>query len=102
MPVQASVYGDDPRPEVVALIERYKQKFKDGPVTEFAFPIYSFLQLWAQAVEKAGTVDAAKVVAVLNSFHDRPSILGPRSFFSTVAYSGSVPLPDRVDQQSHR
>ena len=80
MPVQASVYGDDPRPEVVALIERYKQKFKDGPVTEFAFPIYSFLQLWAQAVEKAGTVDAAKVVAVLNSFHDEPSILGPRSF----------------------
>jgi branched-chain amino acid transport system substrate-binding protein len=80
VPVQASVYGDDPRPEVVALIERYKQKFKDGPVTEFAFPIYSFLQLWAQAVEKAGTVDAAKVVAVLNSFHDEPSILGPRSF----------------------
>ena len=80
VPVQASVYGDDPRPEVVALIERYKLKFKDGPVTEFAFPIYSFLQLWAQAVEKAGTVDAAKVVAVLNSFRDEPSILGPRSF----------------------
>jgi branched-chain amino acid transport system substrate-binding protein len=39
VPVQASVYGDDPRPEVVALIERYKLKFKDGPVTEFAFPI---------------------------------------------------------------
>jgi branched-chain amino acid transport system substrate-binding protein len=80
VPVQASVYGDDPRPEVTALIERYKQKFKDGPVTEFAFPIYSFLQLWAQAVEKAGTVDAAKVVAVLNTFRDEPSILGPRSF----------------------
>lgn len=80
VPVQASVYGDDPRPEVTALIERYRQKFHDGPVTEFAFPIYSFLQLWAQAVEKAGTVDAAKVVAVLNAFRDEPSILGPRSF----------------------
>jgi branched-chain amino acid transport system substrate-binding protein len=80
VPVQASVYGDDQRPEVTALIERYKQKFKDGPVTEFAFPIYSFLQLWAQAVEKAGTVDAAKGVAVLNSLRDEPSILGPRSF----------------------
>ena len=80
VPVQASVYGDDPRSEVAALIERYRQKFKDGPATEFAFPIYNFLQLWAQAVEKAGTVDAAKVVAVLNSFRDEPSILGPRSF----------------------
>jgi branched-chain amino acid transport system substrate-binding protein len=79
VPVQASVYGDDPRSEVAALIERYRQKFKDGPAT-VAFPIYSFLQLWAQAVEKAGTVDAAKVVAVLNSFRDEPSILGPRSF----------------------
>ena len=66
---------------MVALIERYKQKFKDGPVTEFASPICSFLQLWVQAVEKAGTVDAARVVAVLNSFHDEPSILGPPVFF---------------------
>jgi branched-chain amino acid transport system substrate-binding protein len=80
VPVQASVYGDDPRPEVAALIERYKQKFKDGPVTEFAFPIYAFLELWARAVERAGTIDTDKVVAVLNSFHDEPSILGPRSF----------------------
>ena len=37
---------------MAALIERYRQKFKDGPATEFAFPIYNFLQLWAQAVEK--------------------------------------------------
>ena len=40
---------------MAALIERYRQKFKDGPATEFAFPIYNFLQLWAQAVEKAAT-----------------------------------------------
>ena len=36
---------------MAALIERYRQKFKDGPATV----AYSFLQLWAQAVEKAAT-----------------------------------------------
>jgi branched-chain amino acid transport system substrate-binding protein len=77
---QASVYGDDPRPEVRALIERYKAKFNEGPVTQYAFPIYAFLQLWQKAVEKAGTLDAAKVVAVMNTFKDEPTILGPRSF----------------------
>jgi branched-chain amino acid transport system substrate-binding protein len=34
-------------------------------VTQYAFPIYAFLQLWARAVEKVGTIEAAKVVAVL-------------------------------------
>ena len=92
VPVQASVYGDDPRPEVAALIERYKQKFKDGPVTEFAFPIYAFLELWARAVERAGTIDTDKVVAVLNSFHDEPSILGPRSFTDKLHIQVRSPL----------
>ncbi|MEH2584534.1 branched-chain amino acid transport system substrate-binding protein [Nitrobacteraceae bacterium AZCC 2161] len=80
VPVQASVYHDDPRPAIGELIARYKQMFKDGPVTQFAFPIYAFLQLWAKAVEQTGTVDAEKVVAALNTYHDEPSILGPRSF----------------------
>ncbi len=90
--VQASVYGDDPRPEVAALIERYKKKFNSAPVTEYAFPIYAFLQLWTEAVEKAGTVDAAKVVAVLNTFHDEPTILGPRSFTDKVHIQDQSPL----------
>ena len=89
---QASVYGDEPRPEVAALIERYKAKFKDGPVTQYAFPIYAFLQLWSKAAEKAGTIDAAKVVAVLNTFHDEPTVLGPRSFTAKLHIQDQSPL----------
>lgn len=88
---QASIYGDDPRPEVKALIERYKAKFKEGPVTQYAFPIYAFLQLWQKAVEKAGTVDAAKVVAVMNTFTDEPTILGPRTFSSKLHIQNRAP-----------
>jgi branched-chain amino acid transport system substrate-binding protein len=89
---QASVYGDDPRPEVADLIARYKAKFKEGPVTQYAFPIYAFLQLWARAVEKAGTIDAAKVVAVLNTYHDEPTILGPGSFSAKLHLQDQSPL----------
>ena len=42
--------------------------------------LLSISYMYVKAEEKAGTVDAAKVVAVLNSFRDEPSILGPRSF----------------------
>ena len=91
VPVQASIYGDDPRPEINALIKRYTEKFKEPPVTQYAFPIYAWLQLWARAVEKAGTTDAAKVVAVMNTFHDEPTILGPRSFSSTLHIQDRAP-----------
>ncbi|SJZ30818.1 branched-chain amino acid transport system substrate-binding protein [Enhydrobacter aerosaccus] len=91
VPVQASIYGDDPRPEIAELIARYKAKFNEAPVTQYAFPIYSILQVWAKAVEKAGTVDAAKVVAVMNNAHDEPTVLGPRSFTSKLHIQDRAP-----------
>lgn len=91
VPVQASIYGDDPRPEIGQLMARYKAKFNEMPVTQYAFPIYSILQLWAKAVEKAGTVDAAKVVAVMNTFKDEPTVLGPRSFTDKLHIQDRAP-----------
>jgi branched-chain amino acid transport system substrate-binding protein len=91
VPVQASIYGDDPRPEIAQLIERYKKKFNEPPVTQYAFPIYSILQLWAKAVEKAGSTDAAKVVAVMNTFKDEPTVLGPRSFTDKLHIQDRAP-----------
>jgi branched-chain amino acid transport system substrate-binding protein len=49
------------------------------------------LQLWARAVEKAGTTDAAKVVAVMNTFKDEPTILGPRSFSNALHIQDRAP-----------
>jgi branched-chain amino acid transport system substrate-binding protein len=91
VPVQASIYGDDPRPEIAQLIERYKKKFNEAPVTQYAFPIYSVLQLWAKAVEKAGTTDTAKVVAAMNSFKDEPTVLGVRSFSDKLHIQDRAP-----------
>jgi branched-chain amino acid transport system substrate-binding protein len=91
VPVQASIYGDDPRAEVNALIDRYKKKFNEAPVTQYAFPIYTILQTWTRAVEKAGTIDAAKVVEVMNTFKDEPTILGPRTYTAKLHIQDQAP-----------
>jgi branched-chain amino acid transport system substrate-binding protein len=92
IPVAVSIFGDDPRPQVAALLARYKAKFGTWPTTNYAFPVYPFLQLWASAVTKAGTTDAAKVVAVMNTFKDAPTVLGPRTFAPGQHIQMSVPL----------
>ncbi|WGS19199.1 MULTISPECIES: ABC transporter substrate-binding protein [unclassified Bradyrhizobium] len=92
LPVAVSIFGDDPRKEVAALIERYKAKFNSTPATNYAFPIYSFLELWAKAVAKVGSLDTAKVVQVMNTFKHEPTTLGPRTFASGQHIQTSVPL----------
>lgn len=82
LPVQGSVYGDDPRPAVNQLVEKYKVRFGKPPSTQFALPATSFMDLWARAVQKAGSTDAAKVVPIMEQYKDEPTDLGPRTFSS--------------------
>jgi branched-chain amino acid transport system substrate-binding protein len=80
LPVAASVHGDDPRPEIQALNERFKAAYGTLPATTYGYPIYAFLDLWAKAVEKAGSTDGPSVAAVLNTMKDEKTFIGPRSF----------------------
>lgn len=41
---------------------------------------YILIDLWAKAVERAGTVDGATVTAELEKMRDEPTPFGPRSF----------------------
>ncbi|SNB71965.1 amino acid/amide ABC transporter substrate-binding protein, HAAT family [Arboricoccus pini] len=80
VPIQASSYGDDPRPEVNALTKAYAEKYGSAPASQYAYPIYAWLDLWGKAVTKAGTTDAAAVTKVMESYKDEPTLLGPRTF----------------------
>jgi branched-chain amino acid transport system substrate-binding protein len=91
LPVQALV-ANDPNPAVNELTAAYAKKFGKPPTTQYAYPIYAFLQLWAQAVTTAGTTDAAKVVALLNKDTNAPTILGPRTFTPTLHIQTSEPM----------
>ncbi len=91
LPVQALTVND-PRPDVNALTAAYAKKYGKPPTTQYAYPIYAFLQLWAEAVTKAGTTDGAKVVALLNKDTNAPTILGPRTFTPTLHIQTTEPM----------
>ena len=92
IPVAVSIFGDDPRPEVRSLTEKYKAKFNSLPSTQYGFPVYAFLELWAKAVTKAGTLEPARVVAIIDTFKDEPTTLGPRTFAPGQHIQMTAPL----------
>ncbi len=91
LPVQALTVND-PNPAVDALTAAYAKAYGKPPTTQYAYPIYAFLQLWSEAVTKAGTTDAAKIVPMLNQDTDAPTILGPRTFTPTLHIQTSMPM----------
>lgn len=77
-----STYLDDPRQEVNDLVRR--QIEADPDITQRAFTIigYSEVQAFAEAVRKAGTLEAEAVREAFESFDDVPLMVGPTSFSS--------------------
>ena len=75
----SSIYGDA-GDDVKAFFE--KLELKEGEPTATALPIagYVLMDLWAKAVERAGTSDSAAVTAEMEKMTDEPTLLGPRSF----------------------
>jgi branched-chain amino acid transport system substrate-binding protein len=91
VPDQAVVTGDA-NPEINALTKEYTEKFGKAPASQYAYPIYAWLQEWAKAVTKAGTTDGKAVVAVMETFKDEPSILGPRTYTHKWHVQTSIPM----------
>lgn len=89
--VQAAVVGD-PRPDVQALTEAFKAKYGSVPASQYAYPAYAFMQLWAKAVTDSGTTDPKTVVKMLESFKNVPTVLGPRSFSSKLHIQDQIPM----------
>ncbi|WP_323004934.1 ABC transporter substrate-binding protein [Pseudorhodobacter sp.] len=107
VPVQGSIYGDDPRPEVEAFNVAYEAKTGARPASQYAYPGYILIDLWAKAVERAGTVDGATVTAELEKMRDEPTAFGPRSFTSELHHQNTALMqiieitdgkPARVDE----
>lgn len=92
IPVQASMYGDDPRPEVNDFVTKYKAEYGQPPATVYGILPYTFLDLWARAVEKAGTTDAASVVPIMEQYKEEMTMIGPRTFTSQLHIQADVPM----------
>jgi len=107
VPVQGSIYGDDPRPEVEAFNAAYEGRTGARPASQYAYPGYVLIDLWARAVEAAGTVDGTAVTAQLEAMTDAPTAFGPRSFSADLHHQNTALMqiieitdgtPARVDE----
>jgi branched-chain amino acid transport system substrate-binding protein len=80
LPAPVLAGGNDPNPEVNKLVDRYRAKFGEPPATSYVLSGYALIEMWADAVNKAGTTDAERVATALETFKDHPTVTGPVSF----------------------
>ena len=92
VPVQGSIYGDDPRADVEAFNVAYEKATGARPASSYAYPGYVLIDLWAKAVERAGTVDGSEVTAELEQMTDEPTAFGPRSFSSELHHQNAAEM----------
>ncbi|MCP3370615.1 ABC transporter substrate-binding protein [Bradyrhizobium cajani] len=84
VPVQGSVYGDDPNPKVNEFNKKYKEVTGGDPSSQYVYPGYVLIDVWAKAVERAKSTDAAAVVAELEKMNNEPTLFGPRTFTKEI------------------
>ena len=80
VPVQGSIYGDDPNPKVNEFNKKYKEVTGGDPSSQYVYPGYVLIDVWAKAVERAKSTDAAAVVAELEKMNNEATLFGPRTF----------------------
>jgi len=90
VPVQGSIYGDDPNPEVTAFNAKFKEATGGDPSTQYTYPGYVMIDVWAKAVERAGTTETSAVVAELEKMNGEPTLFGPRTFTSELHHQNQA------------
>jgi len=79
--VPNSQFGDDPDPKVNEFFARLSESLnKDYVDSSLAIGGYCWIQVYAEAVERAGTTDPAAVTTALNSITDFPALSGPYTY----------------------
>ncbi len=92
VPVQGSIYGDDPNPKVEAFNKAFATKWGTRPSSTYVYPGYTLIEVWARAVERARSVDSAKVAAELERFSDEPTLFGTRTFTQDLHHQNRARL----------
>lgn len=92
VPVQGSVYGDDPNPQVEAFNKTFATRYGARPSNTFAYPGYVLIEVWAKAVQRAQSLDADKVTAELEKMRGEPTLVGPRTFSKDIHHQNQARL----------
>lgn len=84
VPVQGSIYGDDPNPAVEEFNKKYETITGARPSSQYVYPGYVLIDIWAKAVERAKSTDADAVVTELEKMKDEATLFGPRTFTNEI------------------
>lgn len=90
LPVQGSVHGDDPNPLIEDFNVMYAKRYGARPANTYVYPGYVLVDLWAKAVQRARSTEAAAVTAELEKMHDEPTLFGPRTFTAQIHHQNSA------------
>ena len=91
VPEQASMYGDDPRPAIAEFNKKYEARFGKKVESQYTYPGYLVVEMWARAVEKAGSFDTDKVIAAMEAFDQEPFLIGTRTFSDKLHHQDQAP-----------
>jgi branched-chain amino acid transport system substrate-binding protein len=89
--VQASLFGDDPRPFANEFFKRLEKMTGHPATSSLAMAGYSVIEAYKLAIERAKSTDGDKVLEQLNAFKDEPLAVGPTSYTPDVHISLTRP-----------
>lgn len=87
-----SKYGDDPDPAVNEFFKRFEAKYGKKADVSYGLRGYSAVQAWAKAANKAGSLEGAKVAAVLDTFDKEPLVIGPTTYTKDLHIQTARPM----------
>ena len=73
-----------------AFARSWKAKTGQDPSSQYVYPGYVMIDVWAKAVERAKSTDADKVVAELEKMKNEPTLFGPRTFTSELHHQNQA------------
>ncbi len=92
IPEQGSIYGDDPNPKVEEFNKKFEKNTGARPESQYVYPGYVGIYVWALAVKRANTLDAGAVVAEMEKMRDEPTLFGPRTFTNTLHHQNKAEM----------
>jgi branched-chain amino acid transport system substrate-binding protein len=87
-----SKYGDDPDPEVNGFFKRFQEKFNRKADVSYGLRGYAGVQAWAEAANKAGSLEGSKVAAVLDTFDKKALVIGPTTYTPKLHIQTTRPM----------
>lgn len=92
VPVQGSIYGDDPNPKVEDFNKTFASRYGARPSSTYVYPGYVLIDVWAKAVERAKSTDADKVTTEMEKMRNEPTLFGPRTFTKEIHHQNQARL----------